>query len=270
MSPWRLEAKRVPAGLSLGLDARQLAWLRHPPSGQGGVVFGAHDNIPQALAGVAAETQVDLIAANDIALHWLQAPPSRVASFQELQLVAGARCAHLYGGAPQDWWVTGDWSASRTFVCAALPQSVVRPLQEQLAARKLQVSWHTAWSLICRVKAAAFPSDGWSALRSPRRLVLWHCSAGQVDCLSTLAVDEKSADAQVAGQALQQMQVESSRGDDFLPGPLHWLRLGEANSVQERPDIQPIAIKLPATVPASTSEASAALGLGCLLAGVSR
>ena len=264
MSLWRPKERRTHKGLVLGLDAQHLAWLAPDMFGPARATTARHDAVAQAVQGATAGTRVDVVAASDLAVHWLQTPPSSVASFDELQLVAGARCAHLFGGSPRDWCVTGDWSASRSFVCAALPRSVMLALQEKLASLGMSTRWHTAWGLLCKLRSGLFPSEGWCAMRSPRRVALWHCRTGQVNCLTTLAVDEHARWPAVARRALGQLQIEGAR-DHFLPGPLHWLHLDEGQEAQEVPGIRSIRLALPEISGLSPGEASTALGLGCLL-----
>ena len=268
MSLWRPKAGAARPPLVLGLSAQRLAWASSVPQARSpSIVTAAHGDVTQAFGNALRGSHVDVVAGNDIALHWLQTPPSSVSSFDELQLVASARCAHLYGGTPQDWWVTGDWSVSHPFVCAALPRSVVASLQEQLRKLGLGARWHTAWGLVCSLSAGAFPSEGWSAMRSPDRVMLWHCRAGRVNRLATLAVDQHAVWPAPARLALQHMQVEASRGGALLSGPLHWLHLGNTQESQNAPGIHPVIVKLPEAMASIRCEASSAMGLGALLAG---
>jgi hypothetical protein len=266
VSLWRPKARRTRKALTLGLDLQQLAWLPEGAPSRESITAGHLDGVAQALAGVPPGAMVNVIAANDIALHWLQTPPLSVASFGELRLTAAARCAHLYGGSLQDWWIAGNWSARQPFPCAALPQSVAIPLSQQLAQSGVRVHWHTAWGLMCSARAGDFPSDGWSAVASPSRVVLWHCRASQVNCLAVLSVDACATEQQIAGQALQQMQVEALRSDDAALGVLHWLNLGQREEMSSLAGLERISVG-PAPSSNSGSEAALALGLDCLLQG---
>jgi hypothetical protein len=210
---------------------------------------------------------VDVIAGNDVALHWVQSPPASLTSFAELRLVAQARCAHLYGGAPGDWRIGADWQASRPFVCVALPQDVVLPIEECLAEFKLVPRWHSAWSVLSCILPHAFASQGWNAVRSPARVVIWHCSNGQVDCMATCAVAQQDS-IEAARRASQQMRVEMSRSDQFGNAILHWLDLvaDNAEPAAELPGVVPVHrdSRLAAMIPRQPSEAATALALRML------
>lgn len=208
---------------------------------------------------------IDVIAGNDIALHWVQAPPASIASFAELRLVAHARCAHLYGGAPDDWLIAGDWHAGRPFVCAALPKDVVVNIEQQLGEVKLVPRWHSAWGILTTGMAQVFPSDGWSAVRSPARVVLWHCGGSRVDVVATWPVDASEDSGSAARRAGQQMRLEISRSGHADDGDLHWLDLAtdEPIAASEVPGVTPVKpdprIISPKAV--AQTEAAAALAL---------
>ena len=251
MSPWPLKSARSAQRAVWGLDARQLAWRPGADRAAAPELASHAQALPQALTQLPAGATVDVVAGNDVAMHWLQVPPSTAASLDELRLVAAARCAHLYGGAPEDWWIAGDWSATEPFVCAALPRSLVVPLQQSLTAASIQARWHTAWSVACGAKANTFPSEGWSALRSPHRVMLWHCRQGRVNCLTTQRVSADATDGDAAAQALQQAQIEALRDAALANGPIHWTTLPAAND-------------------AAITEAGAALAVGELAEGAAR
>lgn len=248
MSRWRRSLLRGVARAAWGLDARELAWR---PAGQlAPARHAAHaEALPAALAQLAPGAGVDVIAANDMAVHWLQTPPSSAASLDELRRVAAARCAHLHGGSPKDWWVAADWNATEPFVCAALPQSMVAPVQQRLAAAGISARWHTAWGVACGCDPNPFPANGWSALRSPTRVMLWHCNGGRVDCLGVLSVCADTADPDAGALAVQRIRIESLRQASLANEPPHWV------STASRDD-------------AVVNEALAALELGAWLEGV--
>lgn len=254
----------------LGVDTQHLAWFRPAVSPVPTIAASPHTDIALAMSGQSPGMRMNLIAANDLALHWVQPPPASVMSLEELQLVAGARCALLYGGTPQDWWITGDWSTRNPFVCAALPWSVVLPIQEQLTQLGFAAQWHTAWSLLCRVKASSFPSEGWSAMRSPARVVLWRCSGGRVNSLATLALDPHSKSPVATQQALRHMQIESTRTGCNADGPLRWLNLQDSDGGADLTGVQPVRLDWGQAPNGEPSEASTALRLGSLLDGRKR
>lgn len=225
MSPWRPSVLRPRRRVAWGLDARQLAWRG---AGNARAEAAPHaEALPQALQHLSAVGTLDVIAGNDLALHWLQSPPRSIASLEELKRVAAVRCTQLYGGSTLDWWVSGDWSAGEPFMCAALPAAVIAPLQQALAASGVGVHWHTAWSAACAREARSCPADGWSALRTPTRLMLWHCSKRRVDCLSTQVTAPDASSDEIAQQVLQQIRMETLRSTGLTGGAVHWITLPE-------------------------------------------
>jgi hypothetical protein len=199
---------------------------------------------------------LDVVVAGDLAVHWLQVPPADVASLSELKLVAAARCAHLHGGSPQDWWVTGDWSVTRAFVCAGLPRELIGTIARLAEDARLPVRWHTAWSTALRT--GRWPADGWSALRTPSGVTLWHSREGLVDCLAARAVDPRAASADVAVQCLGQLQIESLRDSRLLAGTLRWW---EACTVEATQALPAGVARVDAEALVAPDEAQAALAL---------
>jgi hypothetical protein len=247
VSLWRPESLRRRQRIAWGVDAHRLAWRS---AGEGGAPQSAvhADALAPALAQLPTGASVDLIAGNDIAVHWLQTPPASVTSLDELRLVAAARCAHLYGGSPQDWWIAAEWNATNPFVCAAVPHAVTAPLREKLADAGVHARWHTGWGVACTDRANTFPAEGWSALRSPTRMLLWHCRQGRINSLGSQSVSPDMTDHDGAAQALQQARLEALRDTSLSDGPVHWVTLA-------------------ATPGAEPTEANAALALGALLEG---
>ena len=110
MSRWPLEwvSRRAPKRLTVSLDAHGIAL--HDGGGDAldhATKARTHDTAA-LLSTLPSRTWVDVIVANDVAVHWLQNPPPGVRSLNELRDVAGARCAHLFGGAPSHWHLAGD------------------------------------------------------------------------------------------------------------------------------------------------------------------
>ena len=249
MSLWRPRSLWRERRIAWGLDAHRLAWHSAdeqlaPPN------CAPHlDAISDALNQLPRGASVNVIAGNDIAVHWLQTPPSSVSSLEELRMVAGARCAHLFGGSSQDWWIAADWDAVRPFACTALPAMKVAPVRERLAASGVQAQWYTNWGVVCAAKRNALPSEGWSALRSPSRLLLWHCRKGRLDCLVAQGISPDTEEREAVAQALQQTKLEALRDTSLTDGPIHWVTMS-------------------APAGGGDSEAHVALGLGALLKGV--
>lgn len=281
MSRWLPERARSTA-VVLGLDARQLARAWRDASGLDRVaVHDWRDNpaaaVRAALDGADAAgpapglRAVHLIAGGDLAFHWLQTPPAALASLAELHQVAQARCVHLYG--PGNWLVTGDWQASHPFACAAISLGELAPLCQALQARRLALHWHTPWSLLSARAARAFPADGWSAARTPRQVLLWHCTAGQVDALTALPASPGEDAGATAARALQHMRIESSRTQHLAAGVLHWLDLAPAGPGRGTDDGAPagttpvrLALAHATAAAHASTESAAMLSLRGLLA----
>jgi len=187
---------------------------------------------------------LDVVVASDLAVHWLQFAPAEVASLAELKLVAAARCAHLHGGSTQDWWVTGDWALGRPFVCAALPRDAAEPIAHLARDARVPARWHTAWS--AATSAGWWPTDTWSALRTPGCVTLWHCRAGWVDSLITWPVQPRASAADVSAQCVARLRIESLRDAQLEPGTLHWFDAGTPGVSTDLPggvvrvDVEPI------------------------------
>lgn len=216
MSLWPLE-RRARGRAVWGMDAQALAWR----TAEGSVQLGELAEAGRAaLAATQAAPHVDVIASNALAVHWVQQPPSSARGLEELKLVARARCAHLYGGTPTDWWIAGDWSSRRPFVCSALPRALAEPVQRTCEAQGVRVRWHSAWSVMCSARARSFPADGWSAMRSPQRVMLWHCTRGQVDALSGVSTTPEASRAELDAALQLQIKLESVGGGGAQP--VHW------------------------------------------------
>jgi hypothetical protein len=271
VSLWRPEARRPRGIVALGVDSQSLAWLRNGGASSPAVATGEHRNdVALALAGVRRGTTVDIVAANDLALHWLQTAPALVTSLAELRLVAGARCAHLYGGSAQDWLVAGDWHLGRSFACAALPRATVSAVAQPLEALGLRARWHTAWGVLSDRQANAFASNGWNAVRSVSRVMLWHCRNGEIDCLTSIAVDAQCADREAAEHALQAMQLEATRSNDCPAGVLNWLNLDPLDDSPLPVNAERLGVKWTAPTPDRITDAVQALQLASLLEGGAR
>ncbi|MBI5279834.1 MAG: hypothetical protein HY854_25610 [Burkholderiales bacterium] len=186
---------------------------------------GDRDLLAAAISALPAGYLVQVVAGLDLAVHWLQVPPASLRSLLELRLVAAARCIHLYGGAAEDWWIAADWDARTPFTCAALPASEARSLANLFEAGRLKVQWHTSWTAVCKGSASAFPSDGWSGLRTASRAFIWCCSQGRIANLTSLPADNLLAAPRFDEQVGQLIELESLRNPALTRGVVHWQRL---------------------------------------------
>lgn len=258
----------------LGVDRQSIAWAHRDAAGLGHMASRSWLADPAAaVRAVLAEcgeiirhAPVDAIVAGDVARHWLQTPPSKLVSFEELRLVARARCALLYGQTSADWLVVGDWQATRSFVCAALPVALMESLQQAFQAQGVTVRWHTAFSLLCATQSHTFPADGWSAIRSPTKVMLWHCSHGYVDGLAELAVGIDESRESVVTRALLQMRIDASRMENLVPSLLHWFDLTDAENRSVPRGVKLVGLSiLPRLVRNGLSESAFALLLRPLM-----
>ncbi|MFD0668902.1 hypothetical protein ACT80S_14375 [Ramlibacter sp. MAHUQ-53] len=257
--------------LVVGLDARGAAWQA---PGEAQVRTGDHAGLGAALAALSAMpgatvASVQLVAGADIAVHWVLAPPA-VAHLAELRQVAQARCAGLFGGSAASWRVTGDWSAQHPFACAGLDATRAAAVERSLAPLRVPVHWQTAWGLLARHAAHAFPADGWSVLRSPSRLLVWQCRAGRPHTLTGLPAAPGASPEALAAQAWGHVRLESARvpPGEAGPGPLHWLDLCTGQAPQAEGIVQ---AAVPGTAAAGVvDEAGAALALARRLQGSRR
>jgi hypothetical protein len=226
--------ERSPIDRVLALDLEHLAWVQNGGAAARVMSWPYREASTAPLKdamGAVRPGPVDLIVCNDTALHWLQAPPTSVSSFAELQLVAGARCAHLHGGSPADWRIAADWQTSRPFMCAAVPQDTALKIEQALSELNLKPRWHSAWSVLCCAATRILPPNGWSAVRTPTRVMLWHCRAGRVDCFAAWAVSPTEGSASAARRAIQQMHVENARSGHTGADALHWLDFVDRNAL---------------------------------------
>ncbi len=255
MSRWRLDGGwRAP--LVLGVDRHRVAW---PTGSDADIVHCPHADAARTLASL-PQRAIHLVAAPDLAVHWMQEAPHALASLQELQRVAQARCADLFGGTEADWRVTGDWRLDRPFVCAALPETTTRSIEASWAGSRTHLRWHSAWALLCERAAHHFPADGWSALRSPTRLHLWSCRSGHVREMATLSIAPGEALAVTAERAALHLRIAGAAEGRAPTSPaLRWLDLC-APDAPVPADLQAVAFLPPGTAP-SAHEAAAALQL---------
>lgn len=258
--------------LALGLDAQSLAYAWQDTKGLEHVtvhdwradpVTTVRHILMQGSAG-SRKNSVHLIAGAGLAFHWIQAPPKALASLAELRLVANSRCSQLYGDG--DWMVVGDWNAQRPFVCAAIARGTLSALCEALQAHDLAIHWYTSWGLLCSLQHRVFPSNGWSAIRTPGQILMWHCSAGLLDSLTTLPASIEEDAVRATDRALQHMRIETLRTSHLTLGTLNFLDLTAArDTAHASADIEPLWLGMQEQPAPCKVESVAALSLGRML-----
>lgn len=210
----------APTRLCIGWDSTHLAWRLDGEAGAPPRLQALHDarhwrpSLPESLR------EVHVIASPRVAVHWTQVPPEGLRSMDELRHAAAARCALLFGGVAGDWWLAADWQASRPFVCAALNRARMAPLQHALRERPLQWHWHSAAMLFAQSPPA--PPAGWVAVRSPRRLLLWHQFEGRPDAALSWPI-APDATAQQAQALVKEGQLRLRLAQRHSPEDVRWL-----------------------------------------------
>lgn len=204
---------------ALGLSASELALVRREagggirteiatvgaPAAQSASLKAAMDSLIQT-AGVTSSQLSSVTLGAGTLRHFAMEPPAGIRSLGELRLVATGRCAQIFGGSPEDWAVTGDWRASGSFLCAALPTWV------DMALRSCFPGGTTTPRVRSFVEAAfecmrdRMPSNGWVCIKSPAYVVLTHLTQSKVTACRTLVVGDKTADAWVG-----QVEAEINR-----------------------------------------------------------
>lgn len=217
MSRWLPDRLRPSRLAVVGLDGNTSAW-REAGTARLALASGA----AEAIGGRTGPRQWLLVAGLDLAVHWVQSPPAGLRSLPELRQVAAVRCAALHGGDPQDWWVAGDWNARRDFVCSALPRTTANAWLAEAGARGVRLRWLSTWLAACSAKSAAVPPDGWSALRTPSRVITWHCRQGRVNCVFDIGVSGDEGAPDLARRTAQQIRLACLRQPHLKEGPVWW------------------------------------------------
>ncbi len=268
----------------LGIDARGAAWmgggepsvrrLDAPPGAAGTVIHRLVGALP------APPREVRVVVADALARHWLQAPPSGASSLEEMRRVASARCTQLFGGGPTDWAIRGDWHARRPFACAALPQALVRELEDAASAKGLRLSMQSFLSVWLAAGAQRLPDDGWFAIRSFGQLSLGHNRKGCLTHLQSAHAAPDDSGAMAQRDALDRVHAQLIRWGSVHPASVHtasvhtasvhtasvhWLDLRQ-DAQQARPQAGLTAIRWHARAPAGAQ----ALGDAGLCAWVAR
>ncbi len=204
---------------ALGFGGGRIAWVN--PTLQG-VQTGEPATALRDAAAAYPGRAFDVTAGNDIAVHWLQQPPAAVRSLAEMRQVAQVRCGQLYGGAPDDWWIAGDWDARRPFACAALPRHLVQLVEDTARSVGLRVRWQSAWAAALERRAAAIPADGWNAIRSPAAAMAWHCTDGHVDCIARVGACAAEPQAHLHERVDQRVAMERLHTPHLSTTPVRW------------------------------------------------
>ncbi len=175
----------------------------------------AHD-LPQTVrrgwgAGVPAHRSARVVVGNDLACHWLLAPPKGAASLREIQAVAQARFAELYAERPEAWRITGDWRCGQPFICTAVPRWVIAGVRGD-PSDSMPAAWTgTVLGRALELFHRQLPNAGWCCVHSPRSLALMHLEHGLPVALRVMPVVEGAAQDATFARAADALQREAAR-----------------------------------------------------------
>lgn len=198
----QVEVFDMPSNASLHLPALVGAGSGHGlPSAIGRAIKAAG----RACAGAR------FVIGNDLACHWLLAPPTGASSLREIQAVAQARFAELFDERPDEWLVTGDWRTGQPFICTAVPKWVAAAVHAAAPDVVLAVCEGTLLSRAFALFHRQLPDDGWCCIHSPRSLALMHLRAGLPVSLRVVPVVEGAPRGGVFTAGAEALQREAAR-----------------------------------------------------------
>lgn len=216
------------AATVVGMNAAGAAWLEHRATGlahwrtlawQGAAPSQALEKLRLQL-GSTQLAGCRLVLAPSVLRHWLQTPPSQVASLRELQGVAQARCTQLFGPAPAPsadptaWSVAAHWHANQPFVCTALPTAWA----EALAAQHIGLSSsHDLVAQALHHYRAAIPSTGWLVLVIAHSLYVLQLKGRSVLSLRVLRLAQQANAAQILTMATEEWTRAMLRANSSAP-----------------------------------------------------
>lgn len=227
----RAAAWLVPSATGL-LHWQKMAWDPCSPGFNEAVVVKSIVNLVQT----SPQQKIAWILAPSLARNWLQAPSQQIGSLTELHAVAQARASQLFGeGASsaagrEHWAVTGDWQASRSFLCAAMPSVWSESLQFVMTPGKGN-SIHTPLTLALAHFEGQLPNSGWLALAIAGELCIMRRTAERVTRLRSLRLPVNSTPESAEALAIAEWQREVLRSQDSSLH-LHWLCLMPDNGAK--------------------------------------
>lgn len=135
--------KWLARGLRLGLAPDALALVRTPfwPHEQAQLLAQARfkESNVEAVLREAGRMLADheragwalrVVLSDELVRLWQVAPPPGATRMADLEAACALRYQALFGGAAAGWQVRADWSASRPFLAAAVPQALLAQLQQ--------------------------------------------------------------------------------------------------------------------------------------------
>ena len=152
-----------------------------------------------------------VVVGNDLACHWLLAPPTGATSLREIQAVAQARFAELFAERPDEWLVTGDWRTGHPFICTAVPKWVVAGIHAATPDAMPAVCTGTVLGRALALFHRQLPNTGWCCVYSPRSLALMHLRDGLPVTLRVAPVVESATRDGIFAAGAEALQREAAR-----------------------------------------------------------
>lgn len=246
----------------VGLHASAIAWSEADTRGILHWRYRRWDGSVESLKAVLVADvpcrQPQLLLGPSLARHWLQAPSTGASYLQELHAIARARAVQLFSmqtpvphhtsNTETGWHVSGDWQASRPFLCAAWPASL------SLLSLPLRTPLITALSAY----RTQLPRTGWLAITLANELHLMSIQEGHLGGLRSrrLLPDTNFRDMQ--DRVTQEWQRDQLRDQAFTKGDqrLHWLHLMPSPvATSAHKSIALITLPKPSRTPAAALQA---------------
>lgn len=247
MSHFLTKLKLCPALQTIAIGSSGAAWMT-PVAGQKiqlhSVAWQEQQTASLAIESllrrlsIERTSAVQWVAAPSLLKHWLQEPPDHVQSLSELHAVSHHRAQHLFGsvqpfsttGQATSWNISADWHASRSYLCAALPQNWAAPLMGKESMQDTIVVSNKASAIVSPLQLVfskfqkQFPSHGWLAVVAANALYLMNFKNKQCVHFRSLqlAIDLKIEELQTI--ALVEWRRDMLRTQQNSE-QLHWLCL---------------------------------------------
>ncbi len=148
-------------------------------------------------------------------------PPSGTQGLRELEAIAEARFAALYGESAEAWRLTADWQAAAPFIACALPRELQQAIEalahrQGLRLHSLTPALARAWHRL----RPSIPDDGWLLVGFGQTLTLVHHHQRQPVVVRSLCFGSPPSLAEL--DTLLEQERLRSPGDGGAPPSLLW------------------------------------------------
>jgi hypothetical protein len=211
------------------LSVRAVVAQAAPDAASGGMDLALSNALDDLLTAVReskawrGRRRLRALVGADLCRHWTLAAFAGVASLRELRTIATTRCCQLFGGRPDDWAITADWSLARPFVCAAVPARAVRALQSAAARMRMGLQVESAVLVAMSSLEPWLPADGWVGWHTPTSLVLALRRGGKLVWLQTQRHVGSAANDGLIAEASRQVTRQCLRNGEAQPQTWAWL-----------------------------------------------